>query len=129
MISCFNCALQRCFVKRSDNICIHVTEGTHNWYNVMKFWKMGQDAPAAVWIGHHPAVFLGANVKTSYPEDHYPYAGGLLGERLRIVPTESCGDARRVPADAEAEGPFGEYHGYEGPQRPSMAMDVTAVSH
>ncbi|MFQ5762819.1 MAG: UbiD family decarboxylase domain-containing protein, partial [Candidatus Bathyarchaeia archaeon] len=110
--------------------------------NAMKFWTKGEDAPVAVWIGHHPAALIPANVKKDYPASHYPLTGSFLGEPLRLVPTELWGEKLLVPADAEivfegviprnvheAEGPFGEYTGYAGAQRPSWIIDVQRVTH
>lgn len=81
-------------------------------------------------------------MKLGYPESHYGAMGGLLGEPLRLVPSESLGDDFLIPADAEVvvegmlksyelfpEGPFGEYGGYIGPQRANPQFEVTAITH
>jgi len=116
--------------------------GQHNWNNIMKFWSSGQDAPVAVWIGHHPAPLIPANMKMEYPKSHCSIVGGFLQEDFRLVPSELFGEKLLVPADAEivfegyvpkdvyeAEGPFGEYTGYTGPQRPSMIINVKRLTH
>ena len=66
----------------------------------------------------------------------------MIGESLRLVPSESLGDDFLIPADAEIviegvmhpgerkpEGPFGEGWGYVGPLRSSPVLHVTAVTH
>ena len=66
----------------------------------------------------------------------------MLGEPLRLVPSESLGDDFLVPADAEvvvegimeankryAEGPFGEFPSYYGAQIPNSQWKVTAITH
>jgi 2,5-furandicarboxylate decarboxylase 1 len=95
----------------------------------------------AIWVGHHPAALVGAQVKLGYPDDHYRSIGGLLGEPLRLTPTETFGQDLLVPADAEvviegriprehfeAEGPFGEYPRYSGPQAPRPVIEVECVT-
>lgn len=137
-----NTALQRCQVKTRNKTGFYADSHSHNARNVRKFWEANQDVPVAVWIGHHPAALIGGQQRLGHPESHYPSMGGLLGEPLRIVPTETFGDELMVPADAElviegyipkhtyeAEGPFGEYTGYVGPQRPSFVINVTCVTH
>ena len=65
-----------------------------------------------------------------------------MEEPVRMVPSETFGEQIMVPADAEiviegyvpvgvieAEGPFGEYPGYIGPQRPSPVIEVKCVTH
>lgn len=137
-----NCALQRCWAKKKNRTGLLAMPTTHNLMNIFKFWRNGMDAPVAMWIGHHPAALIGSQSKLSYPESHYWSASGLLGEPMRLVPTETFGRDLLVPADAEiviegyirrgvweAEGPFGEYTGYTGPQKPGPVIDVACVTY
>lgn len=138
-----NCSLQRCWVKAKNKTGVFPNVGSHNWQNLMRWWQMGEDAPVAVWIGHHPGAYLGAQSygRIRYPESHYPYMGGLLEEPLRLVPSETFGDQLMVPADAEVviegispknryetEGPFGERPGYTGGQRPNPVIEVKCIT-
>jgi 2,5-furandicarboxylate decarboxylase 1 len=97
--------------------------------------------PVVVWLGHHPTGLAGAQVRLGYPESHYPAMGGVMQQPVRLVPSELFGNQIMVPADAEiviegfvpcgvieAEGPFGEYPGYIGPQRPSPVIEVHCVT-
>jgi len=137
-----NTALQRIWVKSPRRTGYWPAIVTHNMRNLEKWWGRGEAMPVAVWIGHHPAGLSGAQSRLGYPESHYPAMGGLLGEAVRLVPTETFGDNILVPADAEiviegyvpkdvfeAEGPFGEYPGYIGPQRPSQVIEVVCVTY
>ena len=60
---------------------------------------------------------------------------------MRLVPSITHGDPIMVPADAEiviegfipphrleAEGPFAEFTGYQGPQVPNPVVEVTAIT-
>ena len=137
-----NCSLQRCWVKAKNKTGVFPNVGSHNWQNLMRWWATGKDAPVAVWLGHHPGAYLGGQSygRIRYPEDHFPYMGGLLEEPLRMVPSKTFGEQLLVPADAEvviegisprrhyeAEGPFGERPGYTGGQRPNPVIEVKAV--
>jgi 2,5-furandicarboxylate decarboxylase 1 len=139
-----NIALQRCWVKASAELGLYPADGSDNWRNIMKWWERGEDAPIAVWLGHHPGVYLGGQSyhRIPYPKDHYPFISGLLGEPLRVTATRQFGERLKVPADAEvviegvvprgvyrAEGPFGERPGYTGGQRPNPIIEVRSVSH
>lgn len=136
-----NTAIQRAWVRGSSELRFYPYAGSHNMTNIAKWWARGQDAPIALWIGHHPAVDVGSNQKISYPESHWGRAGAILGEPVRLMPSALFGDSVRVPADCEivlegvvvrdkwrAEGPFGEYTGYTSPQRPSLVVEVRAAS-
>jgi len=138
----YNSGLHRCWIKDRAKTAVYFNPASHNGFNVQKYWSRGQDAPVAIWIGHHPAALLGAQMKAAYPEDHYPKIGGILGEALRLVPSEMFGDKLLVPADAEviiegviprnhyeAEGPFGEFPRYSGPQMPNPVIDVKCITH
>lgn len=136
-----NSSFQRCWVKARNRTGLFPSFESHNWLNISKHWEAGKDAPVAIWVGHHPAALVGAQVKLGYPDDHYRSIGGLLGEPLRLTPTETFGRDLLVPADAEvviegriprehfeAEGPFGEYPRYSGPQAPRPVIEVECVT-
>lgn len=137
-----NMALQRIWVKEKNRTGLWPAITGHNYANIENWWAKGEDVPVAVWIGHHPAGLSGAQARLGHPESHYPAMGGALGEPVRLVPSETFGKDLMVPADAEiviegyipkdvfeAEGPFGEYPGYLGPQRPSPVIEVECVTY
>lgn len=137
-----NTCLQRIWVKSPRRTGYWASVTSHSMLNITKWWGRKQDMPVAVWIGHHPAAIAGGQSRLAYPESHYPSMGGVMGEPLRLVPSETFGEDLMVPADAEiviegyvprdvfeAEGPFGEYPGYIGPQRPSNVIEVACVTY
>ena len=136
-----NTAIQRCWIKSKKRMSYFPYPASHNARNLRKFWNRGEDCPVVFWIGHHPAVLMGTQAKLAYPESHWGACGGLLGEPLRVTPSRTFGDAIMVPADAEiviegtaprevleADGPFGEYTGYSGPQVAAPVIDVTCIT-
>lgn len=149
MLTCYdpetwtdNMALHRGFVAGPREIRSLMTPFTHAALNLRKHEEKGEAMKVAYWIGHHPAVLMGAQTRMGYPASHYAAAGGLAEEPLRLVPSETLGEDFLVPADAEVviegiiqpghrdlEGPFGEYPRYFGPQQMSPVISVTAVTY
>ena len=136
-----NTGCQRGEILSQDCMIPFIGGGSHNARNVAKWWAQGKDAPVAMWIGHHPAACIGGQVKLGYPESHWEAMGGLLGEPLRVVPTETWGDKLLVPADAEiviegvmpknrwmAAGQFGDWARYLIPSKPAGIMEVTCIT-
>jgi len=137
-----NSAIQRLWAKAPNRMGYFPAPTSHAFANMMKWWQRGEDMPIAIWIGHHPSVLIGSMVRLGYPESHWGPAGGLLGSPVRLVPSHLFGEKLLVPADAEiviegvvprevweAEGPFGEFTGYAGAQRPSPVVEVRAVTY
>ena len=136
-----NTAIQRCWIKGPQKMTYYTVPSSHNARNMRKFWANGEDCPIAFWIGHHPSVVIGSQGKLDYPQSHWETVGAFLGEPLRLVPSKTHGDKIMVPADAEIvvegwipkdklepDGPFGEYHGYSGPQVLAPYCNVTAIT-
>jgi 2,5-furandicarboxylate decarboxylase 1 len=111
------------------------------WTIYKKFQAKGKPAPFAYVIGHHPAFELAMGMRLPFSTSEYEVASALLGEPLRLVPSETFGDDLLVPADAEvilegymppdvmkAEGPFGEWSGYYSGQRQAEITKITAVT-
>jgi UbiD family decarboxylase len=138
-----NSSIQRGFIKTKDTIRPHVApRPMHNGMNLWKHEQRNQNMKIAFWIGHHPLAYIGGLAKLPYPGSHWEAIGGMVGEPLRLVPSESLGDDFLVPADAEIivegiieanrrypEGPFGEFPGYYGPQMLNPQVTVTTITH
>ncbi|MGE0746822.1 MAG: UbiD family decarboxylase [Rhodospirillales bacterium] len=137
-----NMTIHRCQLRGPRLMGIYIYENSHSHLNVRRFWERGEACPVAIWVGHHPAAQMGAQAKQGYPQSHFASAGGALGEPLRVVPSITHGARIMVPADAElviegfippdrfeAEGPFAEYTGYQGPQVAQPVMEVTCITH
>lgn len=138
-----NCSIQRGWAKEKDTIRTLIgARPMHNGWNLYKHELKNQDMKVAYWLGHHPLAYIGSLTKLPYPASHWEAMGGMLGEPLRLVPSESLGDDFLVPADTEmivegiieankryAEAPFGEFPGYYGAQILSPQWKVTAITH
>lgn len=137
-----NTAYHRGFVADEREIRCYLIYRTHNAMNLRAYEEKGEEMKVAYWVGHHPAVLMGTATAMGHPESHYDAAGGVSGEPLRLVPSESLGEDFLVPADAEfviegvikpgirkPEGPFGEYTEYYGPQRLAPVIEVSALTH
>jgi 2,5-furandicarboxylate decarboxylase 1 len=135
-----NTSLQRCWIKGPRLMSVYPYPASHNARNIEKYWAQGKPCPIAVWIGHHPAVVIGSQVKLGHPESHWAATGGISGESLRLVPSLTHGIM--VPADSElviegwippnrleADGPFAEYPGYVGVQVATPVIEVTRITH
>jgi len=136
-----NSALHRGWIKEKNEVRVFLSAHTHANLILQRHESRNADLRCAYWIGHHPAVCLGAQARVPFSESHFAAAGGLCGEPLRLVSSETLGDDFLVPADAEivvegimphgerrTEGPFGEALGYFGPQQLNPYMKVTAVT-
>lgn len=137
----YNSSHHRMIVNSKDESRIWMSP-RHLWNYYMRAQEKGEPLPIAHVLGHHPGFFLGSEAISSMDVDEYDTIGGVLGEPLRLVPSETYGDKLLVPADAEiivegeilpnqrdAEGPFGEFTGYYGPQRWSPVVKIKAITH
>ena len=137
-----NSAIQRCWIKGARTMSWFPYPNSHNARNMRAWHERGEACPVAFWIGHHPAVSVAAQVKLGYPESHWPAAGGLIGEPLRLTPSLNFGETLQVPADAEfviegvahpgasePDGPFAEYTGFLGPAVDAPVCEVLSISH
>ncbi len=123
-IGCFPCGL-------GQDIQVHIDKAR----------KMGlKYIDAALVVGAPPVVSYAAVQKVPYGVDELTMAGGLAGEPIRVVKCKTVditvpADAEivfegRIPVDVlEAEGPFGESHGYMHPRQFNPFMELTAVTH
>lgn len=126
---------QRATMKISPKQQTHAAQ----YYNAAQ--EMGVKLPFAAVLGHHPGFYQGAAIRTAYAMDEYEQVGGVMGQPLRVVPSETLGDDFLVPADAEVivegwftpgeydnEGPFGEWPAYYGAQLVQPVGQVTAIT-
>jgi 2,5-furandicarboxylate decarboxylase 1 len=122
---------------------IGLGEGSHNWVRFReRVESSGEGLPVVAWIGHHPAACMGALTRVSIDADEYSVIGGLLGEPLRVVPSETWGDKFLVPADAEIviegtilpkergrHGLRADFARYYSPETFRPIVEVTAITH
>ena len=137
-----NSAIQRCWIKEARRMSWFPYPNSHNARNMRAWHERGEPCPVAFWIGHHPAVSVAAQVKLGHPESHWPAAGGLIGEPVRLTPSLNFDGRLLVPADAEIvieglahpgatapDGPFAEYTGFLGPAVDAPVCEVLSITH
>jgi len=115
----------------------------HMWRIFRDYEEKKEECPVAAVTGHHPAFNIGACYRGPFEVDEFNIIGGYLEEPLRLTPSETFAEDLLVPADAEiviegvlipgervVEGPFGEVHGYVGPQgyQQSALLEVRAIT-
>jgi 2,5-furandicarboxylate decarboxylase 1 len=136
-----NVSFHRAMVLDASHLTVFL-EKRHLWDYYTRAMAHRRPLPIAFVLGHHPAFLLGACALTGIEVDEYRTIGGLLGEPLRLAPSQTFGDALLVPADAEIvvegeirpgaladEGPFGDFTGYYSPCAEAPVMEVTAITH
>lgn len=112
----------------------------HLWSYFAAHESQEKDLPIAVVLGHHPAFHLTGAMLVPLDVDEFAATGGVMGQGVRLIPSETWGNNFWIPADAEivlegrilarrrcVEGPFGEFTGYTGPQRLSWVVEIDAV--
>ncbi len=137
----YNSSFHRCYV-RDERHLVMFFERRHLWEYYLRAEQRGESLPVACVIGHHPAYYLGNCALTSIEVDEYESIGGIMGEPLRVVPSETFGERLMVPADAEmviegrilphkrdVEGPFGDFTGHYGPTTDSPVVEISAITH
>jgi 2,5-furandicarboxylate decarboxylase 1 len=139
----YNCAYQTLRLLGPKRATIGLGEGSHNWVRFReRVESSGEGLPVVAWIGHHPAACMGALTRVSIDADEYSVIGGLLGEPLRVVPSETWGDKFLVPADAEIviegtilpkergrHGLRADFARYYSPETFRPIVEVTAITH
>jgi 2,5-furandicarboxylate decarboxylase 1 len=137
----YNSSFHRCYV-RDERHLVMFFERRHLWEYYLRAERREEPLAVACVIGHHPSYYLGNCALTGIEVDEYESIGGIMGEPLRLVPSESFGERLLVPADAEmviegrilpherdVEGPFGDFTGYYGPPTESPLVEITAITH
>ncbi len=137
----YNTSWNRMMYIDSHHLAIYMSP-RHLWTYFQEVEARQESMPIGVVLGHHMAFMLSASALVPPDEDEYEVAGGLLGEPLRVVPSEAYGERLLVPADAEIviegeilpqrrtlEGPFGEFTKLIGPQRLSWLFRARAITH
>ncbi len=137
----YNVSWNRMMYLDSGHLGIYMSP-RHLWSYFSKAESQGKNIPIGVVLGHHPAFHITGALLTPLGEDEYEAAGGVLGEPLRLVPSEVYGEDLLVPADSEmviegeihverrvVEGPFGEFTGYSGSQRLACLFEAKAITH
>jgi 2,5-furandicarboxylate decarboxylase 1 len=136
----YNSSFHRCYVRDPRHLVMFF-ERRHLWEYYLRAERRNEALPVACVIGHHPAFYLGNCALTAIDVDEYESIGGIMGEPLRLTPSETF-EELLVPADAEmiiegrllpherdVEGPFGDFSGYYGAPTESPIVEITAITH
>ncbi|MBI4527162.1 MAG: UbiD family decarboxylase [Deltaproteobacteria bacterium] len=137
----YNCSWHRHLVHGAKASAVRINY-RHLWDYMQRCKNRGQEEmPLAFVFGHHPAFSLAAGSKAGLDVDEYSYAGGLLGEPLRLTPSLSFGNDLLVPADAELIvegyvhltkkktcGPWSDFLRYYSPATEEPVFRPTAIS-
>ncbi len=137
----YNTSWNRMMYIDSHHLALYMSP-RHLWAYFQEMESRNEPMPLGIVLGHHVGFMLSASALVSLDEDEYEAAAGILGEPLRVVPSEVYGEKLLVPADAELviegeivpgkrtiEGPFGEYHQFIGAQRVSWLFRARAITH
>jgi 2,5-furandicarboxylate decarboxylase 1 len=136
----YNSSIHRIMFRDKDETGINMSP--FHLYKIYKEnEKRNEPTPVAVVLGHHPCFFIASDMRVPFESDELRIAGGLLGEPLKMVPSETWGDELLVPSEAEiilegeilpnrleAEGPFGEWTGYDRGQCQAQIFKVKAIT-
>ena len=112
----------------------------HAAYIARRYAELHEPMEVVLFIGHHPAVVIGACCRGGGPnENELEIVGGVLGESVEMVKGETVD----VPLPARAEiaiegvidpqefvtdGPFGEFTRYYGDEKKVNVIHVTAIT-
>ncbi len=102
--------------------------------------EKGEALEAAVCIGVHPLVSLGALTLPPAGIEKFALQGGLLGEPLELAPcatvdvnvprwSEIVIEGRILNGVREKEGPFGEFTGYASSRSTENVFEATALHY
>jgi 2,5-furandicarboxylate decarboxylase 1 len=122
----------------SQRIGVMQNPAHHGRYIGRKWEDRGEKQPAALVIGHHPALLMAAVAKVPGIGGELDVCGGYLGEPLELVQGETVDIP--IPARAEIviegyipagerqfEGPFGEWPHYYTGKGDMPFLEVTAI--
>lgn len=135
-----NVGMYRHEIQDKDKFGCMFNPAHHAGYIYRKYKELNKPMEAVLFLGHHPAVVMGALARNPYGTSELEIMGALMGEPLEVTRGETV--SLPVPAFAEiaiegfldprketADGPFAEYTGYYGPRKdPVGLMQVTAIT-
>ena len=134
-----NVGTYRIMIHGPDRVGLHMSPGKHGRVHKEKYHQQGTPFPVAVSFGHHPINFVVASTDVPNQVNEYDYAGGILGQPLRVVKGPLTGlplpadaeiaiEGEVSPDDVQPEGPFGEWTGYYASNQSAVpVIQVKAV--
>jgi 2,5-furandicarboxylate decarboxylase 1 len=135
-----NLSYIRLMVTGPRTMTMHAAPFQHTDIIIRNAEKRGLTCRAAIFIGYHPAIGLGALAKVPFNVDEYDCCGALLKEPVELVRCQTAD--LEVPAAAEMvleveidqrervlEGPYGEFTGYALPAEAQPVVHVRTITH
>lgn len=135
-----NMGIYRMMVKTRNRLTITTSLGHHLGQAIHRGWESNQPVEFAIVIGHHPALAIASQAKSSLSEDSIALAGALLKEPVAMTPAETVDlnvpayaevvmEGRILPNELDEEGPFGEFTYYYEGERNAYVCEITAITH
>ncbi|MBI4322020.1 MAG: UbiD family decarboxylase [Chloroflexi bacterium] len=135
-----NVGIYRHEVKGKRELGCMINPVHHAAYIARRCATLGQPMEVAIFVGHHPAVVLGAAYAGPQDVSEFEVMGGFAQESLELAEAETV--SLEVPSRAEiviegvidphrmvTDGPFSEFAGYYGEEaKPCYLIEVTAIT-
>jgi len=134
-----NAGIYRQEMKGKDKLGCYLAHTQNAAYIARRYAELGKPMEVVTFIGHHPAVIMGAETTGSLDMNELEVIGALSGEPLEVTRAETVD--LPVPAYAEiaiegiidttkmvTDGPFAEYTGYYGQVYPCYQIQVKAIT-
>ncbi len=137
----YNLSWHRAHLTRPDRTTMRL-QYRHLWEYLQRYKKAGHEKMPTIWVfGHHPVFMLASAMLPGWDVDEYSFAGGIMGEPLRLTASETWGCDFLVPADAECilegyihcydrdlNGPWTDFMRYYSPQTLEPILEPTALT-
>jgi len=137
-----NVSTNRIQVHDKSTLTIFCEPGQHLEMIREKYWRKGQNCPAAVTCGGDPLLVSISGTRIPWGIGEYDYAGWWKKEPLEVINGPTTGlpipagaeiafEGEIVPLDVESriEGPFTEFTGHYSPEGPESVFKVSRVFH
>jgi 4-hydroxy-3-polyprenylbenzoate decarboxylase len=136
-----NVGTYRIQVHDDKHVGIYIAPGKHGMQFRNMYFERKEPCPVAIVVGMDPLLMLASTLEVPQGVSEYDWVGGIRGEPYPVVKAPVTG--LPIPATAEivlegymhhdrfqAEGPFGEWHGYYATgQKHEPVIEVEGIYH
>ncbi len=134
-----NVGVYRHEIKGKDKLGCMMIMPHHGARIARRYAELGELMPVVIFIGHHPAVAMGATADGPLEMNEFEAMGALLKEPLEITQAltvdlpvaagaEIAIEGVIDPTKMDIDGPFSELYGYYGEKLPCYIIQVTAIT-